>query len=151
MFKSILSLVILVFSISSIADELSGIDVKSSVFTNSIEESKYPLHIIEDSSITNTNSLGENLEKLPGVSNADYGPAIGQPVIRGLGGSRTKIMLNNDLVNSLSHLSPDHLNNVNIQEISHIEILRGPSSIFAGSGASGGIVNVVTDVISSEN
>ena len=150
MFKSILSLVILVFSISSIADELSGIDVKSSVFTNSIEESKYPLHIIEDSSITNTNSLGENLEKLSGVSNADYGPAIGQPVIRGLGGSRTKIMLNNDLVNSLSHLSPDHLNNVNIQEISHIEILRGPSSIFAGSGASGGIVNVVTDVISSE-
>ena len=150
MFKSILSLVVLVFSITSIADELSDIDVKSSVFTNSIEESKYPLHIVEDQSITDVNSLGENLENLPGVSNADYGPAIGQPVIRGLGGSRTKVMLNNDMVNSLMHLSADHLNNVNIQEISHIEILRGPSSIFAGSGASGGIVNVVTDVISGD-
>ena len=150
MIRSILSLAVLVFSISSIADELSGIDVKSSMFTNSIEESKYPLHIIENDFISDVNSLGKNLENLPGVSNADYGPAIGQPVIRGLSGSRTKVMLNNDIVNSLMHLSADHLNNVNIQEISHIEILRGPSSIFAGSGASGGIVNVVSDVISGD-
>ena len=99
MIRSILSLVVLVFSISSIADELSGIDVKSSVFTNSVEENKYPLHIIENDFISDVNSLGKNLENLPGVSNSDYGPAIGQPVIRGLSGSRTKVMLNKDLVN----------------------------------------------------
>ena len=99
MYKYIFSSVLLVFSFTSIADELSGITVDSSVFTNSIDESKYPLHIVEDESIIDVKSLGENLETLPGISNADYGAAIGQPVIRGLGGSRTKVMLNNNSVN----------------------------------------------------
>ena len=149
--KIIFIFVFCCITVTSFADELSGVDVSSPLFTNSIDENKYPMHIIQKDRVDSFRSLGENLESYSGVSNADYGPAIGHPVIRGLTGSRTRIMSNGSDINDLSHLSADHVNNANLHNISHIEILRGPASIFSGAGASGGIVNVISDEISGTN
>ena len=85
------------------------------------------------------------------MTNADYGAAVGQPSIRGLTGNRTKILSNGMTVNDLSSLSADHINNVDLNNISHIEVLRGSSSIFSYGGTSGGIVNVISDIISETN
>ena len=38
-----------------------------------------------------TTSLGETLDSLAGVTTADYGSAVGRPIIRGLSGLRVKV------------------------------------------------------------
>jgi len=149
MSKHIFLISLLLVSINTLsAEELSDVSVTSSVFSNSINESKYPLHIMQNEEINVNKSIGDNLKGLSGVSNADYGAAVGQPTIRGLTGNRTRLLSNNIPVNDLSNLSGDHINNIDLNNISHIEILRGPSSIFNRGGTSGGIINVITDIIS---
>jgi iron complex outermembrane receptor protein len=151
MSKHIFLISLLFISINTLsAEELSDVSVTSSVFSNSINESKYPLHIMQNEEINVNKSIGDNLKGLSGVSNADYGAAVGQPSIRGLTGNRTKLLSNNIPVNDLSNLSGDHINNIDLNNISHIEILRGPSSIFNKGGTSGGIINVVSDIISED-
>ncbi len=152
MFKNIFLFSLLFVCINTVsAEELSDISVNSSVFSNSINENKYPLHIIQSEEINAKKSIGDNLKGLSGVSNADYGSAVGQPVIRGLTGNRTRLLSNNITVNDLSDISGDHINNVDLNNISHIEILRGPSSIFNKGGTSGGIINVISDLISENS
>ena len=151
MSKYIFIFSLLFISLDYVSGEtLTDVDVTSPIFTNSINESKYPVHIIQNEEISASKSLGDNLKGLSGMTNADYGAAIGQPAIRGLTGNRTKILSNNIAVNDLSSLSADHINTVDLNNISHIEVLRGPSSIFTYGGTSGGIVNIISDIISEK-
>ena len=57
-------------------------------------------------------------------------PAVGQPVIRGLGGNRVKFLMSGQSVNDLSYFSADHPIQINLDNANHIEILKGPSSLF---------------------
>ncbi|MGH9890712.1 MAG: TonB-dependent receptor plug domain-containing protein [bacterium] len=47
----------------------------------------------------------------------------------------------------VSNLSPDHAVGIDPLHARQIEILKGPSTLLYGSGAIGGIVNIVTDRI----
>ena len=89
------------------AETLTEVEVNSRMLTNSINENKYPIHIIQNEEISSSKSLGDNLKELSGMTNADYGAAVGQPSIRGLTGNRTKILSNGMTVNDLSSLSAD--------------------------------------------
>ena len=111
------------------AETLTEVEVNSPMFTNSINENKYPIHIIQNEEISRSKSLGDNLKELSGMTNADYGAAVGQPSIRGLTGNRTKILSNGMTVNDLSSLSADHINNVDLNNISHIAVSKPPSEI----------------------
>tara|TARA_B100000900_G_scaffold269096_1_gene229751 strand:- start:1278 stop:3293 length:2016 start_codon:yes stop_codon:yes gene_type:complete len=136
------------------ADDLTPIKVESSILSNTITENRYPIAIIDSSDIMGSSSIGSNLGSsinvIPGVSNSDYGIAIGQPVIRGLGGSRVKVLSNNNYVSDLSYFSADHPNMVNLKNASQIEVIKGPSSIFNYSGTTGGIVNIITGSITDK-
>ena len=98
-----------------------------------------------------TQSLGESIDHLLGVSSADYGSAVGQPIIRGMSGSRVKVLNNGLLVRDISGLGADHLNEVDMNNVKQIEIVRGPSSLMYSNGAIGGIVNVVDDTIAKQD
>ncbi len=89
-------------------------------------------------------SLGETLNSLPGVHSANFGQAVGRPVIRGLGGPRIKTM--EDRIDSLdvSVTSPDHLTTIEPFTADSIEVLKGPSTLLYGTGAIGGVVDVHT-------
>jgi iron complex outermembrane receptor protein len=91
---------------------LTAIEVQSSVLSNTVSESQYPIAIIGQSDISSSQSIGSNvgsnINSIPGVSNSDYGTAVGQPVIRGLSGSRVRILSNSNIVNDLSYFSADH-------------------------------------------
>ena len=126
------------------AEDLTSIEVKSSILSNSITENKYPISLIEGKDLDPSKSIGTNLRRIPGVSNSDYGTSVGQPVIRGLGGSRVRVLSNNNYVSDLSFFSADHPVMLNLNHASHIEIIKGPSSLFNHSGTTGGIVNVIT-------
>ena len=133
-----------------IADDITPIEVESSILSNTINENRYPIAIIDSSDISGSQSIGHNVKSIPGISNSDYGVAIGQPVIRGLGGSRVRVLSNNNYVSDLSYFSADHPNMVNINNATHIEVIKGPASMFNYSGTTGGVINVITGSITDE-
>jgi iron complex outermembrane receptor protein len=95
-------------------------------------------------------SLGRSLAKEPGVSAADFGAGVGQPVIRGLGGPRVRVLENGLGSGDVSTLSVDHAVAIDPLGARQIEVLKGPATLLYGSGAIGGVVNAVTDRIPRE-
>lgn len=93
------------------------------------------------------NSLGATLSHELGVSASAFGAGASRPVIRGMEGSRVKILQNGMSVSDVSSLSNDHAVASEGATARQIEILRGPAALLYGSGAIGGVVNVVDDRI----
>tara|TARA_R110001592_G_scaffold363391_1_gene687057 strand:+ start:15529 stop:17685 length:2157 start_codon:yes stop_codon:yes gene_type:complete len=93
------------------------------------------------------NSLGETLARTPGMSNASFGENVGRPVIRGMQGARVGILNNSLAVSDASSVSQDHAVSVEPFLVDQIEVLRGPSTLLFGSGAIGGVVNMVSPSI----
>lgn len=92
-------------------------------------------------------SLGETLSHELGVSASAFGAGASRPIIRGLEGSRVKVLENGMAVSDISGLSNDHAVATDGPTARQIEILRGPAALLYGSGAIGGLVNVVNDRI----
>ena len=112
-----------------------------------------PLYVIDGSEIEDdaTTSLGEAVDSYLGVSIADYGAAVGQPIIRGMSGPRVKILKNGMVNRDVSGLGVDHLNDIDLNDIQQVEIVKGPSSLLYANGTIGGIINVVDNCIIEEN
>lgn len=89
------------------------------------------------------NTLGETLKNEIGVNSASFGPGVGQPVIRGQTGRRVMALANGVGVTDVAAVSPDHANAVEAILAERIEVIRGPSTLLYGSGAIGGVVNVI--------
>ncbi len=94
-------------------------------------------------------SIGDTLSRELGVASSSFGPGAGRPIIRGLDGPRVQVLENGVSTLDLSTTSPDHAVAVESFNAKQIEILRGPAVLLYGGGATGGVVNVVTDRIPS--
>ena len=140
-------------SCSALAQEMEEVIVTSSLIDPSSEAIANPLHVINGESIANdaSQSIGASIDGLVGVSSSDYGAAVGQPIIRGMSGSRVKILNNGVVVRDVSGLGPDHVNDVDLNNIQQIEIVRGPSSLLYSNGTIGGIVNIVDNTIARKD
>lgn len=92
-------------------------------------------------------SLGETLSQELGVSASAFGAGASRPIIRGLEGARVKMLENGMTVSDVSGLSNDHAVAGEGAVARQIEILRGPAALMYGSGAIGGLVNVVNERI----
>jgi len=92
-------------------------------------------------------TIGETLKNEPGVTSQSFGPGVGTPVIRGQSGPRVRVMSNSLGNGDVAQLSPDHANSIEPVLAERIEVLRGPSTLLYGSGAIGGIVNVIDNRI----
>jgi iron complex outermembrane receptor protein len=92
-------------------------------------------------------SLGETLSKELGLSSTYFGPSASRPVIRGLGGYRVQTLQDGLASLDVAGLSQDHAVTVESVVSQQIELIKGPASLLYGSGASGGLVNVVTNRI----
>jgi len=90
-------------------------------------------------------TLGETLKNEVGVHSNYYGPVASSPIIRGLEGPRVLITQNGLDAGDASRVGPDHAVATEASTARQIEILRGPATLFYGSGAIGGVVNVVDD------
>ena len=77
------------------------------------------------------------------------GSTPSRPIIRGLGDERLLIL--EDGINSgdVSDQSPDHSVTVESSTTQEIEIARGPTALAYGANAVGGIVNIVSNKMSS--
>ena len=92
-------------------------------------------------------SLGDTLTMQAGVQSSSFGPGASRPIIRGLDGPRVKTAENGVGTMDVGTISPDHAVTAETLGARQIEILRGPATLLYGSGAIGGLVNVVTDRI----
>jgi iron complex outermembrane receptor protein len=93
------------------------------------------------------NTLGTLLDDLPGVANASFGPGVGRPVIRGIGGSRVKILVNGSDSADVSAMSSDHSAMAEPVSAEKVEVIYGPAALLYGGGAVGGVMNVVDERI----
>jgi len=95
-------------------------------------------------------SIGETLSQELGVSASAFGAGASRPIIRGMEGSRVKMLENGMATSDVSGLSNDHAVASEGAVARQIEILRGPAALLYGSGAIGGLVNVVNERIPTE-
>lgn len=129
---------------STEAEQLEEI-VVSAPLERRIEDLSRPATVLKDDALRSQMgpTIGATLSQQPGINNQSFGPGVGQPVIRGLTGPRVRIMENGIGNNDVSNISPDHANSIEPSQAERIEILRGPSTLLYGSGAIGGVVNVI--------
>lgn len=89
-----------------------------------------------------TPSFIKAITAVPGVDMISKGPGIGTPVIRGLSTSNI-LFLNNGIPMENFQFSVDHPYMVNESGVGKVEVLKGPASLLYGSGAVGGIINII--------
>ena len=91
--------ILLINKLIAAETEIQEIIITSSYIDHTLNEIENPLHVLSGDDISSrpTQSLGELINNLLGVSSTDYGSAVGQPVIRGMSGKRVNI-LNNGMV-----------------------------------------------------
>jgi len=92
-------------------------------------------------------TIGETLKQELGITSQSFGPGVGTPVIRGQSGPRVRVMENGIGSNDVSQLSPDHATSIEPAMAESIEVLRGPATLLYGSGAMGGVVNIIDNRI----
>ena len=131
------------------ADDVEEVVVTASLTDQNASDLVDPLHVIDGDDVASGGvlSLGDTLDELLGVHSADFGSAVGQPVIRGMSGSRVRILENGVVVRDVAALGPDHINDVNLLNTEQIEVVRGPSSLLYANGGAGGVVNIVDNSI----
>jgi len=125
--------------------ELEEVTVVSEPLERTIGSLARPVTVLKDAELRQqmAPTIGSALSQQPGINNQSFGPGVGQPVIRGLTGPRVRIMENGIGNNDVSNISPDHANSIEPSQAERIEVLRGPSTLLYGSGAIGGVVNVI--------
>lgn len=132
-------------------DRLESI-VITAPFQASEAQTALPIGILSGEALREkaANSLGATLMNEIGMANASFGTGVGQPIIRGQTGNRVSILQNGIALTDASNVSPDHINGTEALLADRIEVIRGPSTLLYGSGAIGGVVNVIDNRIPSE-
>ena len=128
---------------------LSTVTVHASSLALGIDDMTTPAAVLtgDDLLVRRAATLGETLSGQPGTSATHFGAGASRPVIRGMDGARVRVLSHGSEVMDASTISQDHAVAVEPLLGSQIEILRGPSGLAYGGGASGGIVNVLDDKI----
>ncbi|HVF35870.1 MAG TPA: TonB-dependent receptor [Candidatus Saccharimonadia bacterium] len=88
-------------------------------------------------------TLGETVSRELGVQSSYFGAGVGRPIIRGLEGGRVQVLEAGIGSLDVSTVSADHAVTIEPFLAEQIEVLKGPATLLYGSGAIGGVVNVV--------
>ncbi|MDP2565518.1 TonB-dependent receptor [Pseudoalteromonas marina] len=129
------------------------IDIEATPIHMSAMESASPVSVLSGEQLRRQQAatLGDSLEKLPGVNTNFHGKVASTPIIRGLSGPRVLITQNGLDVSDVSRVGPDHSVASEASTAQQIEVLRGPATLFYGSGAIGGVVNVVDNRLPTDS
>ncbi len=131
--------------------KIGTVTVTASPLGASETEMTQPVTVLTDEDLRRRQSasIGDTVGRELGVQSSAFGPAAGRPVIRGLDGARVRVLQNGIDTLDVSSISPDHMVATDALNARQVEILRGPASLLYGSGAIGGVVNVVNGLIPS--
>jgi len=133
--------------------QIDEITVTATPLSRTVKQLAQPTSVMsgDDLAMKQSTSIGETVSGELGLSSTYFGPVSSRPVIRGQYGERIRVLSNGLDALDASALSEDH--QVSIEGIlaDRVEIVRGPATLMYGSGAAGGIVNVVDTRIISES
>lgn len=132
--------------------DIEEITVRATALARTVEQLAQPTAVLRGDELARkiAPSIGESLSKELGLSSTYYGPVASRPVIRGQFGERVRVLANGLDSLDASALSEDHQTSVEGILAQRVEIVRGPATLLYGSGASGGLVNVVDNRIIEE-
>lgn len=88
-------------------------------------------------------TIGETVNQIPGVQTSYFGAGVGRPIIRGMEGARVQVLEGGTSSLDLAGQSADHAVTIDPFLADQVEVLKGPSTLLYGTGAIGGVVNVV--------
>ena len=125
--------------------DLATIEVHATPLSGTAEDLARPVEVLSGERLdeAKANSLGETVNKLPGVQASYFGPGVGRPIVRGLDGARVQVLSDGLGSGDVSTVSVDHAVSIEPFLADQIEVLKGPATLLYGSGAIGGAVNVV--------
>lgn len=93
-------------------------------------------------------TVWEALRLVPGIEPSSDKIGARQILVRGVGGSfasgNMKILLNGHAMNSALSATANPVLNLPIEQVEHIEVMRGPGSAVHGEFAYAGVLNVIT-------
>lgn len=125
--------------------DLSAVQVTASPLRDTAAELSKPVDVLAGERLDESRaaSLGETVSTIPGVQSSNFGPGVGRPVVRGMDGPRVAVLSGGLASQDVSTVSQDHSPAIEPFLADQIEVLKGPSTLLYGSGAIGGVVNVV--------
>ncbi|GAB1401479.1 TonB-dependent vitamin B12 receptor BtuB [Elusimicrobiota bacterium] len=121
-------------SITKFAEPLKDLGTNLTVITRKSIEEK------------NAKTLGDVLEDELGISYKSYGP-LGQSVsisMRGATAGQTLVLIDGRRINEIGTGGGADFNSIPASMIEKVEIIRGSGSAMYGTGAFGGVINVIT-------
>lgn len=133
-------------------NEIEKLVITATPFGRTILESATPISVLAGEELQQNlaPTLGETLKNMPGVNSSYFGPVASTPIIRGLNGPRIKIVQNGLNISDVSRVGPDHVVSTEASTATQIEVMRGPATLLYGSGALGGVVNIVDNRLPRE-
>jgi len=129
------------------APVLPTLQVTAKGYEAPAKETPQSVGVIESETIRRAQALsvGALLRGEPGLATAVDGSVGIDPVIRGLKRDQILIMIDGVRVNAMQPPARGSLASyVNTDLIERIEVVRGPGSVLYGSGAMGGVINLIT-------
>jgi len=94
-------------------------------------------------------NLIDAISSQPGISQITTGSGISKPVIRGLGYNRV-VVVNDGVRQEGQQWGDEHGIEIDENEVSRVEILKGPASLMYGSDAMAGVISFFPATILSE-
>lgn len=129
------------------AVELAPVSVTATGYETLIEDTPASVTVIDRDEIRNRPGVGvgDLLRGEAGLATAVDGSVGQDPIIRGLKRDQVLVLVDGVRVNAMQPPARGSLASyVNMDLIERIEIVRGPSSVLYGSGAMGGVINIIT-------
>lgn len=133
------------FKLDPAVIENEGVTVTGVSTATSTRRTPIPVTIIRKEELFNniSTNLVDNIARIPGVSQVSTGPAISKPFIRGLGYNRV-LVVNDGVRQEGQQWGDEHGIEIDEQNVSKVEVLKGPASLMYGSDALAGVINVIS-------
>ncbi len=98
----------------------------------------------------NASNFVQSLSSLPGLASMDIGAGFSKPVIRGLGFNRVAVV-DRGIVQQNQQWGADHGLEIDQYDVDRARVHKGPMSLFHGSDAIGGVIEVLPPLVPEEN
>ncbi len=120
-------------------------------FTSTQRQNTIQINSVSSKSINQTGapSMMASLAQIPNVSVISKGPGVVTPVIRGLSLSNV-LVLQNGIPMENFQFADEHPYMVSSTGLNRVEVIKGPASLMYGSGAVGGVINLISDPVAPE-
>lgn len=103
-----------------------------------------PVTIVPEGEIRRTPAatIGDLVDRTPGVTGSAFAPGANRPIIRGLDNNRVRLQENGLGSMDVSEIGEDHGVPIDPNAANRVEVIRGPATLRWGSQAIGGIVSI---------